>query len=85
MEDLNCCNIECDGDAEIRLTEDGENGVYYAVGKYEHYGGPYEVTPSGEAQTLNVEGLACERNIIIGPIPQNYGLVTYNGYSIKIS
>lgn len=49
------------------------------------YGGPYEVTPTRESQTLATEGLRTTQDIIIAPIPSNYGLITYNGFEITVS
>lgn len=49
------------------------------------YTGEYEVTPSAETQTLNTEGLRLTRNVTVNPIPQNYGLITYNGAVLTVS
>lgn len=49
------------------------------------YEGPYTVTPSAQRQTLVTRGYAMTGNVIIEPIPQNYGLVTYNGRILTIS
>lgn len=51
----------------------------------EFYPGPYEITPTDETQTLQVEGLVGTRNITINPIPQNYGLITWNGTTLTVS
>lgn len=49
------------------------------------YEGPYTVTPSASRQTLFTRGYAMTGNVVIEPIPQNYGLVTYNGRILTIS
>ena len=49
------------------------------------YEGPYEVTPSAEGQTLSTEFLYMTGDITINPIPNNYGLITYNGVTITVS
>lgn len=49
------------------------------------YTGEYEVTPSAETQTLNTEGLRLTRNVTVNPIPQNYGLITWNGAFLTVS
>ncbi len=49
------------------------------------YTGEYEVTPSRETQVLNTEGLKTTANIVINPIPSNYGLVTWNGSVLTVS
>ena len=49
------------------------------------YVGEYEVTPSAETQTLDTEGLRMTRPVVVNPIPNNYGLITWNGSFITVS
>lgn len=49
------------------------------------YSGSYEVTPSDEAQTLGTSSRMLSRDIIINPIPSNYGLITWDGTTITVS
>ena len=49
------------------------------------YTGSYEVTPSAETQTLSTDGLMMAGNVVVNPIPNNYGLITYNGSVITVS
>lgn len=49
------------------------------------YDGPYEVTPSAEAQTLDTGGLVMTGNVTINPIPSNYGLITWDGATLTVS
>lgn len=49
------------------------------------YTGAYEVTPSAETQTLLTDGLRMTDNVVINPIPNNYGLITWNGSVITVS
>lgn len=49
------------------------------------YTGEYEVAPSQETQTLETNGLRMTDNITINPIPNNYGLITWNGSIITVS
>ena len=51
----------------------------------ERYEGAYTVTPSGQEQRLRTEGMMMRGDVIIEPIPQNYGLVTWDGIKITIS
>lgn len=51
----------------------------------DHYTGTYSITPSATEQILNTEGLLCDENIIINPIPSNYGLITWNGAVLTVS
>lgn len=49
------------------------------------YTGDYTVTPSSETQTLQTNNLRMTDNITIEPIPNNYGLITWNGSVITVS
>lgn len=49
------------------------------------YDGPYEVTPTQSTQTLETALKTCVQNIVINPIPSNYGLITYNGSVLTVS
>ena len=47
--------------------------------------GPYTVTPSRSQQALSTEGLKMAQNVVIEPIPSNYGLITWNGSVLTVS
>lgn len=49
------------------------------------YTGEYEIIPSGEQQTIPINGKIASRDIAIKPIPHNYGLVTWNGAFLTVS
>ena len=49
------------------------------------YDGPYEVTPSSELQTLSITGKQADQDITINPIPNNWGLITWNGSVLTVS
>ena len=49
------------------------------------YSGAYSVTPSTEAQILPTADKTLARNIVVEPIPSNYGLITWNGSTITVS
>lgn len=49
------------------------------------YGGPYEFTPTEDTQTIEIEHLMATQDIVIDPIPYNYGLITWNGSTLKVS
>lgn len=49
------------------------------------YEGAYEVTPSSEMQVLETKHKRMTDNIIINPIPSNYGLITWNGATLTVS
>ena len=47
--------------------------------------GEYEYTPSLETQTIAINGKRATQDIIINPIPSNYGLITWNGTVLTVS
>lgn len=49
------------------------------------YSGPYEVTPTEETQSLPTAAKTLEANVVINPIPNNYGRITWNGSSLIVS
>ena len=51
----------------------------------EQYDGPTTITPGPEAQTLATAELVVPADIIIEPIPSNYGLITWDGATLTVS
>jgi len=51
----------------------------------EHYQGEYDFTPTSERQFISITGMIADEDIIIEPIPSNYGLITWNGSIITIT
>lgn len=49
------------------------------------YAGPYEVVPSSSGQVLATAGKAMTRDVAVGAIPSNYGLITWNGSTLTVS
>lgn len=49
------------------------------------YEGPYEFFPSGTVQTIEIANKKALDNIVINPIPNNYGLITWNGSELTVS
>ena len=49
------------------------------------YEGPYEFTPSGTVQTIEIANKKALDHIKIHPIPSNYGLITWNGSELTVS
>lgn len=49
------------------------------------YDGSYDVTPSQSAQTLPTRGKLMDRDLVVQPIPSNYGLVTFSGGILTVS
>ena len=50
-----------------------------------NYDGPYQVTPSEEEQTLSTSGKTLAGNVVIAPIPSNYGKLTWSGTTLTVS
>ena len=70
--------LEDNGSMEFELETTNVIGV-------NTYDGPYEVTPSTETQTLATDNLLMTDNVTINPIPNNYGLITWNGSTLTVS
>lgn len=73
-----------DGDLALHSVIDGDAGIFMPIFP-EAYAGPTTVTPGPEAQTLNTSGLMLPDNITIEPIPNNYGLITWDGSTLTVS
>ena len=74
----------------VSVTDDGISisvgiGAAYTMVEGDPYGGPYTVTPGRNAQVLETRGKIMTENVTVEPIPQNYGLVTWNGSILTIS
>lgn len=68
-------------DTSERFTMDMGTTTAVHAGAYR---GTYTVTPSEEAQTLATEGFYLENNVMIDPIPSNYGRITWNGSTLTV-
>lgn len=67
---------------EIKMKIEPAKVVYQSG---EAYDGDYEITPSEELQTLPTANRMLARNIVVAPIPKNYGRITYSGGGIIIT
>lgn len=67
------------------FQQEEEFDVSFGAGVEKEYHGTYEVTPSEQTQTLQTTNRVLTDNIVINPIPNNYGLITYNGSIITVS
>ena len=57
----------------------------YTMSPEEHYHGEYTFTPSAQAQVIPTAGLVAEQDFVIEPIPNNWGLITWDGTTITVS
>lgn len=60
-------------------------GAEYVMTSVEDYEGNYRVTPQVTTQVLETKDLKMTDNLVVEPIPKNYGLITYNGTNITVS
>ena len=74
-----------DGGANIKVPLDGEYGKVTQVRINDYYTGETTVTPTPDLQRLATTGLLIPTDIIINPIPSNYGLITWNGSALTVS
>lgn len=51
----------------------------------EEYHGSVDVTATTSVQVLETQGKLLAENIIVEPIPDNYGLITWNGSTLTVS
>lgn len=52
---------------------------------YPTYSGETTITPSSEEQVVLTKGKVLVDDILINPIPQNYGLISWNGSTLTVS
>ncbi len=79
--------IVLDGEVSLNLHLDGTPDKVIKVAEYDLpvYDGITEITPSNQAQVLQTSNKALTRNIVVNPIPSNYGLITWNGSVLTVS
>lgn len=67
---------------DIPISVEEVRTVYVYPNQYE---GETVIIPSPEEQVLDTAEKTVMEPIVIKPIPQNYGLITYNGSVITVS
>lgn len=65
-------------------TLDGSLTIPSAAG-VEKYEGGYTFTPSSSEQIIPILGKMATENIVINPVPSQYGLITWDGATITVS
>ena len=74
-----------DGELELLVCEDGECGEVIAIREgYPEYTGPRVITPTEETQTLATANKSVLENIVVEPIPTNYGRIEWNGSVLRV-
>lgn len=81
-------SLEIEAERELALSVDGATEVALSVDgtvfSPTEYHGTTTVTPSSERQVLATAGTALIEDIVVNPIPSNYGLVTWDGSTLSI-
>ena len=79
--------IVLDGELSLNIPLDGTPDKVIKVAEYDLpvYDGVTEITPSQDTQILQTSNKTLTRNIVVNPIPSNYGLVTWNGSVLTVS
>lgn len=77
-----CIDFDVVAPDELEMDISSSPVVHYDAPPYE---GEYEVTPSRETQVLSTEGKTMTGDVVVKPIPQNYGLIEYDGFRIRVS
>lgn len=77
--------FESNQDFSVGFEEDPSFGVEMDGILPGDYEGEYRFTPSASAQTIPTAGKTLTLDIIVDPIPENYGLITWNGSSLTVS
>ena len=87
MRDSPNYKVVLDGELSLNIPMDGEAGTVIKVTEHDLpvYTGQTEVTPSEETQTLQTANKTVLHNIVVNPIPSNYGLITWNGSTLTVS
>ena len=67
------------------VTLEASIGAEYAMVSADTYEGDYEFTPSDEEHTIVTTNKLLLDNIIINPIPSNYGKIEWNGSYLTVS
>ncbi len=67
------------------VTFEASIGAEYAMVSADTYDGEYIFTPSDEAQTIVTTNKLLLDNIVINPVPSNYGKIEWNGSYLTVS
>lgn len=78
--------IVLDGELSLNIPLDGTPDKVLKVAEYDLpvYDGITEITPSQDTQILQTSNKALTRNIVVNPIPENYGRLLYSGNTLTV-
>lgn len=70
----------------VNIVRDGEIGIVTRVREpLPVYDGATTITPSSSMQVLATSQKTLLTDIVINPVPSNYGLVTWDGSTLTVS
>lgn len=77
--------VICDGVPSVSISESAEAGVFTKVREpLPAYTGDTNITPTEEEQVLSTTGKTLYENIVIDPIPSNYGRLAWSGTTLTV-
>ena len=88
-----CCCLDLELEDDALTLDVGDASLEWGSDEYvrvvnadaDEYDGPYEATPTEDAQTLATQAKLMMREFTVNPIPSNWGLITWNGSTITVS
>lgn len=75
--------ISVSGDKPLKLSQISVGGGGGSTRP--HYTGQTEFVPTQTTQTVHTAGLLVDADIVIDPIPSNYGRITWNGAVLTVT
>lgn len=77
---------QIEGELSLNAEYDGEIGEVIVVAEHDlpTYTGPTVITPSEDTQTLMTADKVVTKNIVVNPIPANYGKIVWDGARLRI-
>ena len=70
---------------DVNLSGQGFSTELSNLPVYDEYEGEYIVTPSSEMQILATTDRKLTSNVVVNPIPDNCGLITWDGSTLTVS
>jgi len=67
-----------EGNVTTRISLVGSLDVGMIEKRPDYYEGEYNVVPTDKEQVLEMAELVARENVVVKPIPKEYGYITYN-------
>lgn len=74
-------NVTVDEEEPVLISAD----VTVTHAQADYYEGEYSVIPQREEVTLSTKDKLLTDNVVVAPIPNNYGLITWDGSVLTVS